>query len=73
MNKATMKAVETAKTATSKVSVRLGLELERDVCKLVGKNISLKDLKKEIDDAMALRAQELSRILFDEFRMTLGL
>ena len=73
MNKATTQAVETAKAATNKVSIRLGPDLERDICKLAGKNISLKDLKKEIDEAMALRAQELSRILFDEFRMTLGL
>ena len=73
MNKATTKAVDAAKAAADRITVPLGPEFEKNICRLAGQNVNITELKREIDAAMAAKAQELSNRLLGTFRVTLGL
>jgi len=73
MNKATTKAVDAARAAASRITVPLGPEFEKSICELAGQNVNQAELKREIDAALAAKAQELSNRLLGTFRVTLGL
>lgn len=73
MNKATTKAVEAAKRAASRITFTLGPDIERSICELSGQNVNQAELKREIDAALAAKAQELSSRLLGTFRVALGL